>query len=150
MVSCQPASMWSVRIANPPRIVCRASLSAVCVPDLVAAGLPMFRRHLSDAFINELNRLYLLGTWWATLADGPGVFLAVRDDALNAYSGGMSVAKVAWDGRRVRLLVHEEYLTLASPSASPYVDLLAADGRSRLVILTPEEYVARFRAVRTR
>jgi hypothetical protein len=62
----------------------------------------------------------------------------------------MSVAKVAWDGTRLRLLVHEEYLTLASPSASPYVDLLAADQRSRPVIRTPEEYVVRFRAVQKR
>jgi hypothetical protein len=44
----------------------------------------MFRRQLSDAFIEESNRLYVAGTWWATLVDSPGVFLAVRDDALKA------------------------------------------------------------------
>lgn len=110
----------------------------------------MFRRRLADVFIDELNRLYASGSWWMKLADSPTVFLAVRDNSLNAYARGMSVAKVEWDGARVRLKVHEEYLTLASPSASPYVDLVVGDKRFRPVIQTPEDYVARFEAVQQR
>ncbi len=110
----------------------------------------MFRRLMSDEFVEELNRLYTSGGWWTMLADSPHVFLAIRDNVLNAYARGMSVAKVVWDGTRIRLIVHEEYLTLASESASPYVELLGGGERSRPVIRTPAEYVARFDLVRSR
>jgi hypothetical protein len=101
-----------------------------------------FTRRLVREFTDALNELYLQGTWWRKLADADAkdVFLAVRNDRLNAYAGGGSIAKVSWEGGKVHLEVHEEYLTLPSPGSS-YVDLCGnAPTRSRPVIGSVDDF----------
>ena len=82
-----------------------------------------FQRTLEAKFIEDLNRLHEdPGSWWRELVDSPDVFLAIRNNYINAYSCGMSIGKVVRDGDGIRLWVHEEYLTLTSEK--PVVNVL--------------------------
>jgi hypothetical protein len=74
-----------------------------------------FQLNLDQEFIDALNQLHdQPGSWWRRLVDSKDVFLAIRNNAINAYSCGMSIGKIVREGKAVRLLVHEEYLTLTS------------------------------------
>jgi hypothetical protein len=98
-----------------------------------------FSRTLAPAFIAALNDLYRQGTWWTKLADATDVFLGVRRNCINAYAGGGSIGKITWDGKKVGLIVHEEYLTL--PSRDCYVDLTKdMAGRQRQLITTLDSF----------
>jgi hypothetical protein len=57
-----------------------------------------FNRHLEPVFIAELNRLAAeTSSWWDALGHDRGVFISVRSNAINAYAGGASIARIAWN-----------------------------------------------------
>jgi hypothetical protein len=109
-----------------------------------------FQRFLDGPFISLLNRLYdQPASWWRKLVDAKDVFLAIRNNYINAYSHGMSIGKVHWDGTAVRLLVHEEYLTLTN--ADRYINLLAGvPTRARRVIFTDHGYASHLPLIKRR
>ncbi len=54
-----------------------------------------FQRTLDQEFIDALNRLHdQPSSWWRKLVDSPDVFLAIRNNCINAYSRGMSIGKI--------------------------------------------------------
>ncbi|MFN4259511.1 MAG: hypothetical protein ACK4RK_09430 [Gemmataceae bacterium] len=84
-----------------------------------------FQRTLDQEFIDALNQLHdLPASWWRKLVDSTDVFLAIRNNSINAYSYGMSIGKIRWNGSHIALEVHEEYLSL--PSRVRYLDVLAS------------------------
>lgn len=101
-----------------------------------------FRRSLNDGFIEALNDLHKKGSWWKTLVERKDVFLAIRDNCINAYCNGGSLAQIKWDGKKVLLKVHEEYLTLRSENKKNRYILLTADKTiTRKMICTPKDYL---------
>ena len=108
-----------------------------------------FQRFLDPQFIAALNDLYGQGSWWTKLADSPDVFLAIRNNYLNAYSRGMSIGKISWNSGRISLQVHEEYLTKSTDDQ--YRDLLDENpSRSRPVVSSSQEYIATLPRIKNR
>jgi hypothetical protein len=109
-----------------------------------------FTRHLSPEFVNQLNRLYETpGSWWQMLVESDDVFLAIRNDSINAYAKGMSIGKIGWDGRNVTLIVHEEYLSLSSNVQ--YLNLLAPGTQNtRPVAYDEKGYIAHLGSIKNR
>lgn len=109
-----------------------------------------FQRTLDQDFIDALNQLHdLPASWWRKLVDSTDVFLAIRNNCINAYSCGMSIGKIVREGRSIRLLVHEEYLTLTS--RDPYVDLLSDQtSRTRQVVFDEKGYLAHLSRIKKR
>ncbi|OWK34133.1 hypothetical protein [Fimbriiglobus ruber] len=109
-----------------------------------------FQKTLEQNFIDALNQLHdQPASWWRKLVDSSDVFLAIRNNYINAYSCGMSIGKIVHEGRSIRLLVHEEYLTLTGPD--PYVDLLAAQtSRTRQVVFDEKGYLAHLSRIKKR
>src|SRR5437899_556192 len=93
-----------------------------------------FQRTLDHEFIEALNHLHdQPASWCRKLVDSTDVFFAIRNNCINAYSCGMSIGKIVRERGTIRLLVHEEYLTLTT--REPYIDLLSAEtGRTRQVV----------------
>jgi hypothetical protein len=55
-----------------------------------------FTRQLEAAVVDELNKLYDdRRSWWSALVHDEDVFLAVRNNSVNAYAGGGSIARIA-------------------------------------------------------
>lgn len=107
-----------------------------------------FTRRLDDSFIEELNRVYQSpeGRWWRRLVDSPkDVFVAIRNNALNAYARGGSIARVEWTGRRIRVWAHEEYLS--RPSGILYVEIGAEPERHRAVVADFEAFGRDFESI---
>jgi hypothetical protein len=101
-----------------------------------------FQRFLDPQFIAALNVLYRQNSWWTKLADCPKVFLAIRNNYLNAYSQGMSIGRIAWERGSISLRVHEEYLTTTTDN--PYRNLLDENSscfRPRPIVASIQEYV---------
>src|SRR5262245_21822290 len=109
-----------------------------------------FRRSLDNTFVDSLNLLHdRPSSWWRNLVDSSDVFLAIRNNCINAYSCGMSIGRIVHDGSQVRLLVHEEYLTLTS--RDPYVDVLSVQTeRTRRVISSETDYLAHLSRIKKR
>jgi hypothetical protein len=106
----------------------------------------VFRRNLSDEFICELGELYEEKTsWWYSLVNDPQVFVAIRNDAINAYAGGASIARITWNSGRLRLEVHLKFLVLPNMTTikSPYINLLETrqDPIQATVVDNPYRYV---------
>lgn len=99
-----------------------------------------FKRNLDQEFILALNHLYdQPDSWWRKLVDSKDVFFAIRNNYISAYSSGMSIGKIIQEKGQIRLLVHEEYLTLTS--REPKVDLLSPQtNRTRQVIYDVKGY----------
>jgi hypothetical protein len=84
-----------------------------------------FIRRLEPGFISALQRLSAEpGSWWDALKQDRGVFIAVRNNAINAYAGG-SIARIEWNNR-LQLRVNRKYLVFPKPAGedADYVDLL--------------------------
>lgn len=109
-----------------------------------------FQRTLDQDFIDALNQLHdQPASWWRKLVDSTDVFLAIRNNCINAYSGGMSIGKIVRERRSIRLLVHEEYLTLTG--RDPYVDLLSPKtGRIRQIVSDEKGYLSNLTRIKKR
>jgi len=109
-----------------------------------------FNRSLSREFVNKLNQLHdTPGSWWRTLVDSDDVFLAIRNDSINAYAKGMSIGRIGWDGKSVTLMVHEEYLSL--PSEVQYLNLLKPGTQSTRPVAHDEKgYIANLGRIKNR
>ena len=88
-----------------------------------------FSRGLDDEFVEALNREYAKDGWWRTLVDDPELFVAVRDNRVNVYCRGCSLAEVRLEAGEVVGRTHYKYLLRPSIN-TPYVEF--ADGAYRL------------------
>src|SRR4051812_31348621 len=88
-----------------------------------------FTRKLDPAFLEELNRLAEdRESWWNALLQDGDVFIALRNNAVNAYAGGASIARIAWSSGRLQLRVNRKFLAFPKPTVGndQYTDLLAS------------------------
>jgi hypothetical protein len=87
-----------------------------------------FKRHVSRELVQALNHLHgsAVGAWWRGLLSDPEVFVAIRDEKLNAYYRGCSLAEIRLEGGQVRAATHYKYL-LRPATASPYIDAVGGD-----------------------
>ena len=88
-----------------------------------------FGRGLDDEFVEALNREYANDGWWRRFVDDRELFVAVRDNRVNVYCRGCSVAEVRLEAGEVVGRTHYKYLLRPSINA-PYVEF--ADGAYRL------------------
>lgn len=81
-----------------------------------------YRRFIEEKFVKALNDVYQKEPdgWWARLLADREIFLAFRQDALNAYYRGCSVARISLEGREVCAQTHYKYL-LKPSMASPMI-----------------------------
>jgi len=106
-----------------------------------------FSRRLSEPFVTKLNELYestnAKDGWWRALVDHKEVFIAVRNDKINAYAGGASIARIVWSQGEIRFEVHIEYLVFAKRERrNLYVDLLQTEDPSEAIVVnSTEDYV---------
>ena len=90
-----------------------------------------FSRGLDDAFIDALNEEYDKFGWWCRLVDDPDVFIAIRDNYVNAYYRGCSLAKLSWQAQDKAIVGAVHYKYLLHPSApNEYVEVV--DGKAKL------------------
>jgi len=85
-----------------------------------------FQRHLDLRFVEELSRIHAdKHSWWHALARDTDVFIAIRNNAINAYAGGASIARIEWNGG-LQLRVHRKFLVFprSTTGNDPYPDLL--------------------------
>lgn len=104
-----------------------------------------FKRHLDAKFIQYLNSLREeKASWWSVLVEDKDVFIAVRQNALNAYASGASIARIEWDGSELRLKVHTKFLVFPDPACTdgPYVNLRTGAPNIKAIIVTDEEAYA--------
>ena len=69
-----------------------------------------FNRGLDDAFVEALNQEYDKGGWWRRFVDDPDVFLAIRENYMNAYYRGCSLLKIEFKDRAIVGQIHYKYL----------------------------------------
>jgi hypothetical protein len=88
-------------------------------------GLAMaFARDLRSTLIYALNEEYKRAdSWWRALTENLDVFIAIRDDSLNIYRNGCSIAKVHLNNEHMTVSVHYKFL-LKKAIRSPYVALV--------------------------
>lgn len=71
-----------------------------------------FTRQLEPLFIAELNKLYDdPNSCWRKLVVDKDVFIAIRNNAINAYAGGASIARIRWNNG-LQLRVHRKFLVV--------------------------------------
>lgn len=111
-----------------------------------------FQRKLDEEFIEELNQLHdQPASWWRELVDSKDVFLAIRNNSINAYSNGMSIGKILRDKNSgvVKLLVHEEYLSLTN--TDPYVNILSGQTNwNRKLVFNEKGYLENLSRIKNR
>jgi hypothetical protein len=77
-----------------------------------------FKRHLEQPFIEALNKLHDdQNSWWHALVRDEQVFMGIRSNAINAYAGGASIARIEWSNRRLQLRVNRKFLVLPKPTS---------------------------------
>jgi hypothetical protein len=71
-----------------------------------------YKQGLSSEFVGALNRLYASedGGWWRGLLDDSDLFVAIRNEYLNAYYRGCSLARIGFDKSEVIAATHYKYL----------------------------------------
>lgn len=71
-----------------------------------------YKQGLSDAFVHALNDLHGMpqGHWWTKMLADPDLFVAIRNEYLNVYYRGCSLAKIRFDGSEVFVETHYKYL----------------------------------------
>ena len=72
-----------------------------------------FNRGLDDAFVEALNQEYDKGGWWRRFVDDPDVFLAIRENRVDAYYRGCRLMRL-----RPNLVGEIHYKYLMRPSMS--------------------------------
>lgn len=82
-----------------------------------------YRRHISKEFVLALNALHASdeGGWWRGLLADKDIFVAFRNEYLNAYYRGCSIAELRLVGGEVRASTHYKYL-LKPVLKSPMVE----------------------------
>ena len=95
----------------------------------VAMEPATFDRGLDDDFVEALNREYAKDGWWRRFMDDPELFVAIRDNRVNVYCRGCSLAELRLEAGEVVGRTHCKYLLRPSLS-TPYVDF--AKGAYRL------------------
>ena len=79
-----------------------------------------FDRGLDDEFVECLNTEYARGGWWRAFVDDRKLFVAIRDNRLNVYYRGCSLAEIWCEKGAV--VGHTHYKYLLRPSVGdPYV-----------------------------
>ncbi|MYB37233.1 MAG: hypothetical protein F4Y26_07590 [Gammaproteobacteria bacterium] len=74
-----------------------------------------FKRGLKDDFVSKLNELYGEGTWWKEMVNDADTFVAIRDNYVNVYYRGASLARVEPSADGVKAHVHYKYLLDPAP-----------------------------------
>ena len=97
-----------------------------------------FSRGLDDEFVEALNREYAKDGWWRRFVDDPELFVAIRDNRVNVYWRGCSLAEVRLEAGEVVGRTHYKYLLRPSMDA-PYVEF--AEGAYRMPGNTQELFV---------
>ena len=82
-----------------------------------------FNRGLSETFVGALNEEYERGGWWRQIMDDRDIFIAIREDSVNAYYRGCSLLKLNWKGGTIVGETHYKYL-LRPNLKNPYVKIL--------------------------
>ena len=88
-----------------------------------------FNRGLDDAFVDALNQEYEKDGWWRQFVDDRDIFLAIRENHVNAYYRGCSLLRLDWKANAIVGKTHYKYL-LNSALDRPYVEIV--DGRANL------------------
>ena len=89
-----------------------------------------FNRGLDDAFVEALNQEYDKGSWWRRFVDDQDVFLAIRENYVNAYYRGCSLLKIELKDGAIVGQIHYKYL-LRPSTPNEYVKVIE-DGRASL------------------
>ena len=97
-----------------------------------------FNRGLNDDFIEALDDEYRKDGWWRALMDDKELFVAIRNNRVNVYYRGCSLAEVWMEAGTVVGRVHYKYLLRPSID-TPYVGL--ADQAYRLPIEARQLFV---------
>jgi len=80
-----------------------------------------FQKHLPPEMVTALNKEYEnKNEWWRVLAGDPDTLIAIRNDYLNVYRNGCSIAKVEQDADGQRASVHYKFL-LKKKIDEPYI-----------------------------
>jgi hypothetical protein len=71
-----------------------------------------YKQGLSDEFVAALNDLFASpqGRWWKTMLTDPELFVAIRNEAVNVYFKGCSLAELKFDGSSIVAKTHYKYL----------------------------------------
>ena len=88
-----------------------------------------FNRGLDDAFVDALNQEYEKDGWWCQFVDDRDIFLAIRENHVNAYYRGCSLLRLDWKANAIVGKTHYKYL-LNPALDRPYVEIV--DGRANL------------------
>ena len=75
-----------------------------------------FNRGLDDAFVEALNQEYDKGGWWRRFVCDQDVFLAIRENYVNAYYRGCSLLRLSLEGDAIVGQIHYKYLLRPSMS----------------------------------
>lgn len=95
-----------------------------------------FIRHLDDEFIEQLNKLHDdTNSWWHKIVNYREVFVAIRNNSLNAYIKGGSIGRIEWQQGRIAFKVHHSYLVFAKPGKARYADLLLERNRPESICI---------------
>ena len=97
-----------------------------------------FNRGLDDDFVKALNHEYGKDEWWRKLVDDKDTFVAIRDNRVNVYYCGCSLAEVWMESGKVVGQTHYKYLLRPSADAQ-YVRF--DDGRYPRLGDQPELFV---------
>ena len=92
--------------------------------------MSMFNRGLDDEFVDALNQEYDKGSWWRRFVDDEDVFLAIRENYMNAYYRGCSVLKIGFEDDAIVGQIHYKYLLRPSKHTNEYVRV--EDGEASL------------------
>lgn len=96
-----------------------------------------YSQGLSNGFVDALNGLHAseAGQWWRQMVADPDLFVAIRNDYLNVYYRGCSLARIWLDKGEVVVATHYKYLL--RPRLKPeYV--AARNGIFDLAVTWPE------------
>lgn len=98
-----------------------------------------FNRGLDDHLVEALNDEYHKAGWWRALMDEKALFVAIRENRLNVYYRGCSLAEVWMQDGQVVGRVHYKYL-LRPSIATPYAEWV--DQTYRLPVEPQELFAA--------
>lgn len=75
-----------------------------------------FNRGLTDEFVCALNKEYDKGGWWCRFVCDRDIFLAIRENYVNAYYRGCSLLRLSLEGDAIVGQIHYKYLLRPSMS----------------------------------
>ena len=113
-----------------------------------------FKRRLEPLFIAALSKLYDdQNSWWHALVRDEDVFIAIRSNTINAYAGGASIARIAWNNG-LQLRVHRKFLVVPKPRSGDddaYANLLRRDAPpvEAITVNNEVDYVQHLPAIKT-